>query len=153
MNRDSEMSQDSDHDADHHRDHDQNHHGNREPDRIRSIVKEPIPRRKISDAQVCAAVETIAYYAVQQAEAKTTHHVHMLPFDNLTQQQRRASISLMIWLALDVTAGDKNIWLDELIENVLAEDNWQDLILDRIPADERPTIIKLPAIGARPVEQ
>jgi hypothetical protein len=70
-----------------------------------------------------------------------------LPFDNLTQQQRRSVISLMVWLALDVSAADENIWLDELIENVVAQDNWQDLILDRIPIDERPTIINLPPHG------
>ena len=96
MNRDSAMTQDSDHDADHHRDHDQNHHRDhdqnhhrsREPNRDPIYRNEPIPRRKITDAQVISAVETIAYYAVQQAEAETTHHVHMLPFDNLTQRQR-----------------------------------------------------------------
>jgi hypothetical protein len=125
MNRDSAMTQDSDHDADHHRDHDQNHHRSREPDRDPIYRNEPIPRRKISDAQVISAVETIAYYAVQQAEAETTHHVHMLPFDNLTQQQRRSVISLMVWLALDVSPADENIWLDELIENIVAQDNWQ----------------------------
>jgi hypothetical protein len=97
MNRDSAMTQDSDHDADHHRDHDQNHHRSREPDRDPVYRNEPIPRRKITDAQVISAVETIAYYAVQQAEAETTHHVHLLPFDNLTQQQRRAVISLLFW--------------------------------------------------------
>jgi hypothetical protein len=96
---------------------------------------EPIPRRRITDAQVGRAVGTIAYYAVQQQEADTVHHVHMLPFDNLTPEQRRAAIAQLIWLALDVS-GDKKIWVDELIANVAACDSWQDLF-DRLPANER----------------
>ena len=54
----------------------------------------------------------------------------------------------MVWLALDVSVADENIWLDELIANVVAQDNWQDLILDRIPTGERPTIINLPPTDA-----
>jgi hypothetical protein len=106
---------------------------------------EPIPSRKISDAEVLRATETIAYYAVQQAAAGTKDHVHLMPFDNLTQEQRRAVIAQLIWLALDVSLRGEDIWLDELIENVVAEDKrpagWQDRILDRLPVDERAKVL------------
>jgi hypothetical protein len=82
--------------------------------------KETIPERLIPDGNVVDAVSTIVYWAVQHAAAETTHHLHFLPFDNLTREQRKEAVDQLLWIAHDVatlakaenTQDDTNIFLD-----------------------------------------
>ncbi len=104
-----------------------------------SMRDREIPRRTITDIQIIRALDSIVYYAVQQQANGDTHHVHMLPFDNLSREQRKAAVDQLLWLAFDVLAQAEPIdsdyqklWQDVLMEQLTCHENWQEVVMRQL---------------------
>jgi hypothetical protein len=95
-------------------------------------------RAGINDLQVQLALEQIVQYAVHHATEETTRHVHLRKFHELSIEQRRTAVDQLLWLALDVLAShnpeayDGSLWMDVLIENLVAYENWQERLLPHL---------------------
>jgi hypothetical protein len=63
-----------------------------------SMRDQEIHRRTITDIQIIRALDSIVYYAVQQQANRDTHHVHIIPFDNLSREQRKAAFDQLLWM-------------------------------------------------------